>query len=191
MIVVGRVVEFATTVRQPLAFCQGGYVSLAPDSIEAIGGRGDRVVVSWLVECDGRLVLDESQEGYDLPTVPWRRNRLDDEGLAETFRMLFGVDGDVQSLFSVFDDHERGVLTLVYRALAADPPVPAPGLRPFDVDAIPWSDIRRPHLAETLRRYLSERASSRFGIYAGSLERGRVTRVVSPAPETPLQGGNS
>ncbi|HEX5193802.1 MAG TPA: flavin reductase family protein [Solirubrobacteraceae bacterium] len=191
MIVVGRVVEFSTTVRQPLAFCQGGYVSLAPDSIEAIGGSSERVVVSWLVECDGRIVLGKTDDGYDLPTAPWRRNRLDDEGLATAFRTLLGIDGDVQSLFSVFDDHERGVLTLVYRALGDGPPAPGPGLCMFDIDAIPWPDIHRPHLAETLGRYLSERATSHFGIYAGSLERGHVARVLPTANETPVQGGSS
>jgi flavin reductase (DIM6/NTAB) family NADH-FMN oxidoreductase RutF len=180
LVVIGRVREFATEGSQPLAFCQGAYVSLLPDRIEALGAGDGQVVVAWLVESGERLVLaddPDAEGGLDLPTSRWRDTRLDDDGLAALFAQEFGVSGDVQSLFSVFDDHERGVLTLIYRAQARDELSTRVGLHGFATDDLPWARISRRHLRETLQRYVSERVVHRFGIYAGSLEHGQVSEI--------------
>jgi flavin-dependent trigonelline monooxygenase, reductase component len=179
LVVIGRVREFATEDAQPLAFCQGAYVSLLPDRIEALGAGDGKVVVAWLVESDERIVLadDPAAGGLDLPTSRWSDTRLDDEGLAGLFAGEFGVPGDVQSLFSVFDDHERGVLTLIYRAQARDELASRDGLHGFPPGDLPWPRISRRHVRETLQRYLNERVVNRFGIYAGSLEQGLVSEI--------------
>jgi flavin-dependent trigonelline monooxygenase, reductase component len=179
LVVIGRVREFATDVAQPLAFCQGAYVSLLPDRIEAVGATDGQVVVGWLVESAGQIVLAQTPDGLDLPTASWRDTHLDDEGLAASFAAQFGAPGDVQSLFSVFDDYERGVLTLIYRAQAHDDLVAREGLRRFAPSDLPWEQISRKHVRETLQRYVNERVVNRFGIYAGSLDHGHVARIHS------------
>lgn len=188
LVVIARVREFETSVAQPLAFCQGAYVSLLPDRVESLGEGDGQVVVAWLVESAGRIVLagdTNDSGGLDLPMSPWRGHRLDDRGLSDLFADRFAVGGEVQSLFSVYDDHERGVLTLVYRAQARDQVHAGAALRDFAPDELPWSQIERRHVRETLRRYLDERVVNRFGIYAGSLDQGQVSKIQVPGDADP------
>jgi flavin reductase (DIM6/NTAB) family NADH-FMN oxidoreductase RutF len=179
LVVVGRVAEFSTGSRRPLAYCQGSFLPLDPESLLRGGEGGHTIIVRWLLDVDGQLALSEESPGtLTVPSLPPTRVRLDDDALVHQAQETFGVRPEIPMLYSIFDDDEARTLTIVYRARATvTGSAPPPGWTLVAHDDVPWPKVIDSAIASMVQRYVAEHAAVRFGIYAGSVKEGRVAVV--------------
>jgi flavin reductase (DIM6/NTAB) family NADH-FMN oxidoreductase RutF len=182
LVVIGRVLEVETSGSLPLGYSKGNFLSLAPErqgaARSAPTGR-----VQWMIEADnGDLLLAlEPSGGWALPTSPEAEVRLDDDWLVGAARRLSGADEiDAPALFAVYDDSSDGVVTLAYRCRARGavglPPAP---LRFVDSRTALNETRGNDVVHSMITRFVSERDEEAFGIYSGTVERGRVLRLGS------------
>ncbi|MBZ9810302.1 MULTISPECIES: flavin reductase [unclassified Mesorhizobium] len=181
VILIGRVRAFGTSPAAPLGFCRGRYVCVE-DPMPPGWTPSHRMIIGYLVEHDGRILLrDDGAGGWELPTATHRKpgDMLSFEG--------GGVVAPLTSdafLYSVFDVADQQPGYVVYRGALAGPPGEMPDLSPslrfFAHEELPWDSIPIRQIRATLRRYLHERADSRFGIYVDSSDGGRVAMIDGP-----------
>lgn len=177
-VIVGRVVHYDVRPRRPLAFHQGTYLLVDPEAELASEEDRHSVVVKWIFDVGGRVVLSRDEDTWTLPGLGISRALLEDGHLVETLRHEYGVSADQLALFSLFHDPETRKLWIVYRAdvgaFAGE--VPA-GWTLFDEDALAWGSIAHDAVESMLRRYFYERSTAHFGIYAGSVRDGAVSAL--------------
>jgi len=201
VIVVGRVIGFASNSGSPLGYYRGRYTALgeATQALEQHGG--DAIVVGCIVDDGGRVLLwrPPQAQRWSIPKVPLRAGQYHRQVLPALLNRL-GVHGDISLLFSVFQDKDDPHTTMVFRGDAtgtAPESTLADGteLRLFSGDEHPWDVVGGVSQADVLKRYFRERAEARFGIYWDTADRtGRVAtldgepkkwRANRPAAERP------
>lgn len=181
LVLFGLVREFGVHPRRPLGYCQGRYLSLAPE--QGLGVyRSSQVMAGWIAEtADGRILLERLRAGtgWSIPCSSLAGVPLEDECLAAAAHRALGVGVAIQFLYSLYDISTDGRVLIVYRVRLDDSAAGAEsaGRKLFPVDSLPWSRIPEPHTAGMLRRYVAERSGARFGLYAGSSERGQVAML--------------
>jgi flavin reductase (DIM6/NTAB) family NADH-FMN oxidoreductase RutF len=178
LILIGRVRAFGTSPAAPLGFCRGRYVCVE-DPMPPGWTPSYRMIIGYLVEHEGRILLrDDGAGGWELPTATRRKPggtlSLEGSGVAAPLT-------DDAFLYSVFDVADQKPGYVVYRGALAGRPGETPDLSPmlkfFAPEELPWDSIPVRQIRSMLRRYLHERAESRFGIYADSSDGGRVAMI--------------
>lgn len=176
MILIGRVRAFESGKAHPLGFSRGRYVQARPDDGEDRAAGLE--VTAYLIEDSGRLLLRRSPNGaWTLPTAHRPRTRAA-PSLDEVFGLTFRPDATF--IYSIYEDEEDGTGFRVYRtALAdsADPAAVSEPLRWFDIDALPWGEIRSPALRALLNRYAGERPDGSFSIYVETEFGGQIAAL--------------
>jgi flavin reductase (DIM6/NTAB) family NADH-FMN oxidoreductase RutF len=184
IIVVGRVVGFASSSGSPLGYYRGRYMALGEGAKALEQHGGDAIVVGCIVDDGGRILLwrlPQSQH-WSIPTVPLRAGQYHRQVLPELLKRL-GVRGDISLLFSVFQDKGDPHTTMVFRGdasgTALENTLPdGTKLRLFAEAEQPWTFVGGTSLPDVLKRYFRERAAARFGIYWDTADRtGRVAAL--------------
>jgi flavin reductase (DIM6/NTAB) family NADH-FMN oxidoreductase RutF len=188
VVIVGRVLDFGVEPQRPLAYLQGRFVPLAPEQGLATEAHG--VTVGWIADtADGRIVLERS--GADEPwSVPLRRLGsvpLDDESLAQLAAEHLATPVELHFLYSLYYQGDPGHVVMLYRVRLTQPGglEPTSDRRLFSIDDLPWDAVAGEPMRGILRRYVRERAGGRFGLYAGSAERGRIASIDDVALDRP------
>jgi flavin-dependent trigonelline monooxygenase, reductase component len=184
VIVVGRVIGFASNSGSPLGYYRGGYVALG-EGTQALEQRaGDAIVIGSIVDDGGRVLLWQRRQSrhWSIPTVPLRPGQYHREVLPALLERL-GVHGDISLLFSVFQDRGDPHTTMVFRGDATGTPAESTlpdgtRLRLFREADRPWELVSGVSQIDVLKRYFSERSAARFGIYWDTADRaGRVAAL--------------
>ena len=184
-VVVGKVRDFAVADRRPLAFLHGRFISLAPEIDSAPGDSTGSLVAGWLAGgSDGRVVLKRvdgpsKAELWTIPETALGTASLDDASLCAAAETCLGLPASIEFLYSIFDDPTSQRVMLIYR-IGFEMPSPvglSPPLAGFAIDELPWSKIWPRTVRVLLRRYERERKTARFGLYAGSADRGRLAII--------------
>lgn len=177
VMLVGRVVDFASTGANGLGFSRGSYFvpGLEQQAVTA-AAAGSLVVVGAVVEKDGALLLVPDDSAGDLrpPAVG-----LDGQpgSVARLTAHLdeLGVQARVGPLYAVYESGSTGGQGIYYRAVARAEPT-GPG-RFFPIDEIPWEQVTSAPMRTMLERYVDEHRRGQFGIYYGSDDSGTVHPV--------------
>jgi flavin-dependent trigonelline monooxygenase, reductase component len=184
VIVVGRVVGFASNSGSPLGYYRGRYVTLG-EGVQALEQRdGEAIVVGCIVDDGGRVLLWQPTNSphWSIPTVPLRPGQYHREVLPRLLERI-GVQGDATLLFSVFQDRIDPHTTMVFRGDATGTPPDSTlpdgiKLRLFEEAERPWDLVAGVSQADVLKRYFRERSAARFGIYWDTADRtGRVAAL--------------
>ncbi|WP_322010766.1 flavin reductase family protein [Paraburkholderia sp. J12] len=182
MILIGRVQAFGTSPSAPLGFCRGRYAQVK-DPLPAGWLSSHDMIVGYLIEADGKLLLvEDGKGGWVLPGAPRRplKGRLPVAGGRE-----LALLPDETFLYSVFDVDGTNSGYLMYRARLAEPrdALGLPdGCRFFPLDALPYDEIAPVEVRSMLRRFARESAGGRFGIYMDTHDGGRVAMVSATEP---------
>ncbi len=184
VIVVGRVVGFASNSGSPLGYYRGRYMALGEGAKALEQHGGDAIVVGSIVDDGGRILLSRlpQSQHWSIPTVPLRAGQYHRQVLPELLKRL-GVRGDISLLFSVFQDKGDPHTTMVFRGDATDTAAESilpdgTTLRLFSEAEEPWKFVAGTSLPDVLKRYFRERAAARFGIYWDTADRtGRVAAL--------------
>jgi flavin reductase (DIM6/NTAB) family NADH-FMN oxidoreductase RutF len=184
VIVVGRVVGFASNSGSPLGYYRGRYVTLGEGAQALEQHGGDAIVVGSIVDDGGRVLLWQPPQSrhWSIPTVPLRAGQYHREVLPRLLERL-GVQGDISLLFSVFQDRGDPHTTMIFRGDATGTPAESilsdgSRLRLFVEAERPWDLVDGASQADVLRRYFRERSAARFGIYWDTADHtGRVAAL--------------
>jgi flavin reductase (DIM6/NTAB) family NADH-FMN oxidoreductase RutF len=182
MILIGEVQAFGTSPAAPLGFCRGRYASVKdPLPPEWLASHG--MIVSYLIEADGNLLLSrDAKGGWVLPAAP---RRIADGRLPLAGGGTLELLPDDTFLYSVYDVADGDPGYLIYRARLAqsaqDCKLPE-NFRFFPLNQVPYDEVPTRELRGMLRRYVSESARRQFGIYMASHDGGRLAMVDSAKP---------
>jgi flavin reductase (DIM6/NTAB) family NADH-FMN oxidoreductase RutF len=182
VVIVGRVCDFEVEAQRPLAYHQGRFIPLAPEQNVVPQGGMHAVMVGWIADtADGRVVLERDEAAADqwrLPLCRLGSIPLDDESLARLAAEHLGAPVELHFLYSLYDLGDPAHVVLLYRVRLTAPELftSTHDRRLLGIDELPWDRISEP-MGGVLRRYVRERAGGRFGLYAGSAERGRIAAI--------------
>ncbi len=176
-VILGRIQSYDYNQRNGLGYVRGGYLDLELEksAVAAVESDAD-VIVGAIVEHDGKLLLMDHAKGDQL-VVP--ASGLD--GSAGSLNKLqiylneLGIGITISSLFAVFEHEETGQQSIYYRAKADSDKVEN-GFWAFD--HIPFERLDSSAIRTMIKRYISESARQRFGVYFGS-DRGGAVKTLS------------
>lgn len=171
-ILIGRIGGFEATPAPGLGYYRGAYVTPAATAGQL--STGPDVVISAILECEGRVLLcDDGRGGLTLPAA-----RVGREGVQAALAKLIaatGLQAEPGQIYSVYDDVAQGRQNIAFRCPAV-PGRPAQGgfveLSPAGV-----SDVTDPAMLTMLERLATESRMGNYGIYVGNHEQGRVHRI--------------
>ena len=182
LVLIGEVRAFGTSPSAPLAFCRGRYANvkdpLPPGWLESHG-----MVVGYLIEADGHLLLRQNGEGGWM--LPSAKRRIADNVLKLDGGEPLALVPDDTFLYSVFDVTDGDPGCLIYRARLAQDSASvtlSAGLSFFPIGQLPYDEIPTREISSMLRRYARESASKRFGIYMDPNDGGRLAMVGDAQP---------
>lgn len=198
LIVVGRVVAFASNSGSPLAYYRGRYAALGEGALALEQHGGEAIVVGCIVDDGGRVMLWQPPhaERWSIPAIPLRAGQYHRQVLPGLLKSL-EVHGEVSLLYSVFQDKGDPHTTMIFRgdATGTQPEKTLSDgtkIRLFTEAERPWEFVGGVSQVDVLKRYFRERAAARFGIYWDTPDRtGRVAaldgepkpwRTSSPGP---------
>ena len=174
-ILLGKVVEFGSSIITPLVFLRGNYVNLALEQkmLRAMEGDQTKVSVGALIECRSKIYLKENADGcLDFPTASSLGSPDDDQSLLGKL-LTDGIDASEHYLFSVFENDDDKSSLIYYRA-QVDNTTKASGGKFYAFDEVPFERIHDKSNRAMLKRYIAERALNAFGIYVGKESGGTV-----------------
>lgn len=188
--IVGRVLDFGVEPQRPLAYLQGRFVPLAPE--QGLDAQAHGLTVGWIADtADGRIVLERpaASAPWSVPLRALRSVPLDDESLAQLAAEHLATPVELHFLYSLYDEGDPGHVVMLYRVRLTDPATFEPGSRRrlFSIDDLPWDELAAEPMRGIVRRYARERAGGRFGLYAGSAERGRIASIDDIALDRPAR----
>lgn len=186
-IVIGRVQGFRLgTGGVPLAYFRGAYaaLSLGTDVLEHMS------LIAFRVRClldfgeEVLLVRRGDDAPWELPSIDLHAGDDHRQAIPRLLQSL-GADADVGFLYSVYHEEGETHTTLVFRGVA-DQAAAARVRQPegvtigfFGRESMPWAELHGPSQSALLRRFFTERAQSRFGIY---WEIGAGSRIATLQP---------
>lgn len=182
-VLIGRVLDFDSTIITPLVFLRGNYVNLALEQkmLRAMEDDNTKVLVGALIECRSKIFLLDQDEGYlDFPTANSLGSVDDEASLLGKLQML-GIEVPEHYLFSVFENGKDKTNLIYYRAQIESSDA-ANGGQFYEFDAVPFERIRDEWNRTMLKRYIAERALNAFGLYVGKETEGWVNYDIKSHP---------
>jgi flavin reductase (DIM6/NTAB) family NADH-FMN oxidoreductase RutF len=178
IILIGRVIGFEITPRRPLVYGQGGYISLAVQQAAIAKSPGRKLVVSCIVEQNGKVLMLPGENGrWMLPGAALTGGGSGDlVSLKDALRRA-GAKVEITFLYSVFENASDDTVNIVYRGTLVEKAETASDVRFFDAEDMPWSALYPPPANGMLMRYFHERALDQFGIYTDIDGEARVARL--------------
>ena len=174
LILIGRVLQFATAEGTPLGFYKGAYFDIGMDDalVDAAAAAGS-VSLGAVLACEDRILLCEDTSGkLSVPAAPARTRSA--EGLTDHLRQI-GLTADLDHLYAVYQNRPDATQHIIYHGVVAGD---APGgMRYFALDALPYDRVRAEAERSLLRRYVQEYQYGAFGIYHGTEVEGVVHAI--------------
>ena len=178
VIMIGRVIGYHHTVRPPLGYSRGTYVSASLER-EAVARTGYATEIVAILEHDEAILLiGDDDAPLGLPQAE-RIGDTCDPGSLLGLLDAAGFDAELGFVFSVVDNAETGSMRIVYRGTAGARADGDASFRFHSLQNIPWLRLDAPATATALRRYVQERVQHRFGVYVGGAETGQVAALSS------------
>jgi flavin reductase (DIM6/NTAB) family NADH-FMN oxidoreductase RutF len=186
MILIGRIVDYASADGRPLGYFRGGFVTpgLDQDRISAHAGAG--AVVGCLATHDGAVLLMR-RAGTSEWVLP-QHSMVGQGGgrpQAKLKRLVseLGSELTLSFLYSVFEHGVDDAVYIIYRGTLDAPPRSDRfgdyEVRMFRNEDMPWNDIDAFLYGALLRRYFDELSKARFGVYARFDDQPRVELLQS------------
>jgi flavin reductase (DIM6/NTAB) family NADH-FMN oxidoreductase RutF len=182
VLLLGRVEVCDSSPHAPLGYCEGNFLALTAEArgeVPAAQTAGREIVAGWLVEQGDKVALvNESHEGtivWSLPMGPLTSGRTMSEALNISGKCVLGCAVEPTFLYSVIDLSETHTCH-VYRAQLLDHLEESPRLRLFRKQDIPWAGISDRSVITILKRYFSEKATDRFGVYL-NVGQGKIAQI--------------
>ncbi|MDD9874622.1 MAG: flavin reductase [Gammaproteobacteria bacterium] len=188
-ILVGEVAGYSAGAGgRPLGYFRGGYVrfGLEQDAMDAY--RRAQPVLGCIVDDGDRLLLCSDASGqWSVPLSNMAGGAQSGKGALRAVLENIGAEVDFSFIYSLFGVHDGEPTHIIYRGLLKNSQRLRRGAqsnaRLFRADEIPWEKIALAPFRQMLRRYVAERHSERFGIYAESDAGGQVAVLESqPQP---------
>ena len=174
IVLIGRVIDFATAEGDPLGYFRGSYFSIGLEDrlVSAVSATGGTRIGAVLTD-DGQLLLCEGTDGtLSVPVAPGPAPNLEALRRDLTAR---GLRPEVEFLYAVYEDSETGMNGIFYHGQVSGP-VPK-GMVLIPLDKVPWERIVNAAERSMLERYAGEFRHGAFGIYQGNETTGTVRRV--------------
>lgn len=173
LILMGRIELFETTVAGGLGYANGGYFSLGMErKVAELPAVSRSVTVGAIVEHDGRVLIEETQEGARLPRVAASARA----GSIAAIERLFsdaGMEVAFGPVYSIFDIQKTGDVSTYYRGVAKE--AHTGGLGQYvSIDALSSYQFETGAITDMIRRYILERHNGIFGLYVGDDVEGDV-----------------
>lgn len=177
-IVVGEVTGYAAGAGRPLGYFRGGYVrfGLEQDAVDA--WRAESVLGCIVDDGDG-LLLCRTASGWSVPLSTMAGGELTGKDALRDALDGIGAEADLAFVYSLFGNRPAYIIYRGWLKNLRRPPGPGAVVdaRMFRPEDIPWADIPGAPFRTMLQRYVAERRSARFGIYAESDGGGRVAAL--------------
>ncbi|GAA6179975.1 flavin reductase [Shimia sp. NS0008-38b] len=172
LILIGEVKGFDHNVAPGLGYARGAYVTPAAEA-EALGKRSN-MVVSALIERDGKvLLLDNAQGRLTLPMT----NDLS-SGTGAALKQLIsdtGASAEPGFIYSVYEDKARQHQHISFLCKASDGP-PSKGVF-TELTESTLMGVADPAMCTMLERFAEESRLGNFGVYYGNEVIGEVKPV--------------
>ena len=171
LILIGRVVDFATAEGQPLGYFRGNYfsVGLERDLAEAAAAaKGSRL--GAVLACNGGVLLRQTEGGLRLPLAP--TPSLD--SLTAKLTAL-GLTPEIDFVYAAFDDRTTGGHAVYYHGRVSGT-LPQ-GYRIGPLADLAQAAIANPAEAQMLARYADDFKNGSFSIYHGTETSGHVRQI--------------
>jgi crotonobetainyl-CoA:carnitine CoA-transferase CaiB-like acyl-CoA transferase/flavin reductase (DIM6/NTAB) family NADH-FMN oxidoreductase RutF len=170
LILIGRVVDYATREGQPLGFYRGSYFDIGLDRALADAAASASVAVgAVLVNRNRILVSVDEQGGLSVPVAPAAANSA--EGMIADLGQK-DLTTDLVHVYAVYRVSKSGAQRIIYHGNVQGTP-PA-GMQYIDVQDIPLDRVTDDAERSMLRRYMQENAHGTFGFYHGTEVEGVV-----------------
>ena len=176
LILIGRVVDFATGDGPPLGYFQGNYFSIGLEQplVSAASRSGD-VTIGAIVQQDQELLLTVGPDGAcSVPKAPKAANSL--AGLRAMLHSA-KLNPVLDFLYAVYQDSKTGAHGIFYHGTVKGK---APeGMAYFALEDIPLDKVASPAERSMLARYIEEFRHGSFSIYQGDETKGTVHRIAT------------
>jgi len=174
VILIGRVIGFATQPGQPLGYFRGHYFDIGlEETLVNAAAEASLARIGAILQADGQVLLRQGETGLRLPTaasLASLRAKLADQG----------VQAEVDFLYAVYQDGPDSQHAIFYHGQMRGT-VPA-GYQLVSLAELGEAPIAAPAEKFMLVRYAAEYLHGEFGIYQGDEARGQVRRF-APKPE--------
>lgn len=150
------------------------------DACGAIHYRNPRIITGCIVEHDSRLLLCRRaiapRHGlWTLPAGFMENGETTEQAAARETLEEAGAEVEILAPYTLYNLPQISQVYLFYRARLRSPHH-APGLESLETaliapESIPWQALAFPVVEATLRHYLADRATGRFPLRTGTLER--------------------
>jgi crotonobetainyl-CoA:carnitine CoA-transferase CaiB-like acyl-CoA transferase/flavin reductase (DIM6/NTAB) family NADH-FMN oxidoreductase RutF len=176
ILLIGRVIDFATSDGDPLGYFRGNYFSIGLEDrlVSAVAAAG-ATRIGAVLNNQGSLLLCEGPDGaLSVPIARGAKPSLDAlrSGLSGA-----GLTPEVEFLYAVYEDRETGATGIFYHGQVSGA---APkGMIYLPLDARPWDRVANAAERAMLERYAGEFRHGSFGIYQGNEITGKVRRVTA------------
>ncbi|UXX81516.1 flavin reductase family protein [Roseovarius pelagicus] len=191
LILIGRVVQFATGAGRPLGFHGGRYVSfgLAEETLEE---SGSALRVAGLLEHAGKVMLlrRPGAQHYEVPSVSLTGDTRHGAALSQLFTR-FGLSAEADFVYSVYQEPGAAATTMVYTMRLEGAPenqgahvqtlMDGTELVFLGADDAPWDLVPGELPSGMLSRYFREKQAGVSGLYCDTPDGGRVA-ALSLAP---------
>jgi flavin-dependent trigonelline monooxygenase, reductase component len=171
-ILIGRIGAFAATSVPGLGYYRGAYVTPAQTAAQLPAGP-DVVLTAILQADDQVLLLDDGRGGLTLPMA-----RVGKDGVQSTLAGVLaatGVSAEPGSIYAVYEDVAVARQHVAFRCPAV---IGRPAQGAFvALSAEGVSDVTDPAMRVMLERLAEERRIGNYGVYVGTQDHGRVTRI--------------
>lgn len=169
-ILIGEVVGYEASQAPGLGYYRGAYVT--PATTAAKLPTGPNVLISVIMEAPGKILLvDDGTGALTLPSMPATQAGVQaslDKLIAQT-----GLQAKPGSIYSVYDDTERGAQHIAFRCPTADG-TPAHGMF-VELKAENLARVADHATRTMLQRLAEEARMGNYGVYFGNQQQGRVT----------------
>ncbi len=173
IVLIGRVIDFATGEGAPLGYYRGRYFSVEADAqlVQAVAATSGARIGAVLMQ-DGAVLMEVTAQGLSLPLSPQPRPGID--RLRDRLAAL-GLHAEVEFLYAVFEDRANAGHAIYYHGHVTG--AAPPGLLFCPLATLNWDAMTSPAERSMLQRYAAETESGAFGIYQGNETEGKVRRI--------------
>ena len=173
IIMLGRILEITNASLPGLGYCRDGYFSLGLERKAAELARlSNTNHVGAIIECEQQILLQENQDGLELPVLPTAGisgslGDLKEHLSSEKLELNFG------QVYSIFNDQKNDENFIFYRAQATAATAYR-GAKFYPLEEINTLNIGNDAIKSMLQRYVEERKQGVFNLYIGNQASGDV-----------------
>ena len=185
IVLIGEVASFKSSAGRPLVYGQGGYISVSVQQAAVARSPGRNVVVGCVVDYEGSVFLNRTQQGkWRLPEAIQRNETTDELRTLNSALKDMGATVEITFLYSVYDIASENAVAIVYRGTLSELPEKSGHARLYAESQIPWDDIEPKESKEVLQRFFTDLRLNQFSIYSDVLNEPRVAHLQPDPPRS-------